>query len=274
MFEIGKVGEEERQEKGQGDHAMPQLKVVDHGTMHAAVPGGRLAVAYGPGVTVMPQGASLIGTYSVGTRKDSDDITLALRHSKDQGRTWSHGVMPFDPAVDGVLGSLQVGHITALADRLICAAMWINREAFPGKPLFNPQTAGCLPMQILLADSFDDGETWTPWRIVPMPDDVGPPSLTSPVLSLADGRLALSIESNKPYLDSAPWLQRVVYLWSSDLGQTWSEPVTVCSDPSGRVANWDQRTAVSPDGRLASIHVDVRLRRTEVPEHSAPNKRE
>ena len=45
-----------------------------------------------------------------------------------------------------------------------------------------------------------------------MPDDIGPPSLTNAVLRLADGRLVLSIESNKPYLDTSKWFQRVVHL--------------------------------------------------------------
>ena len=38
---------------------------------------------------------------------------------------------------------------------MVC--LWIDREAFPGQPLFNPETEGCLPMSILLADSFDGG---------------------------------------------------------------------------------------------------------------------
>ena len=39
------------------------------------------------------------------------------------------------------------------AGRLIAAACWVNREAFPGKPLFNPESEGCLPMDILVAES-------------------------------------------------------------------------------------------------------------------------
>ena len=40
---------------------------------------------------------------------------------------------------------------------------------------------------------------------MPMPAEIGPPSLTSPILGLADGRLAMSIETNKPYLDRSKW---------------------------------------------------------------------
>ena len=80
----------------------------------------------------------------------------------------------------GRRGSLKFAPITRLdGDRLIMVCLWIDREAFPGQPLFNPVTEGCLPMSILLADSPDGGETWSPWRVVPMPADVGPPSLTN-----------------------------------------------------------------------------------------------
>ena len=131
--------------------------------------------------------------------------------------------------------------------------MWVDRQTFPGQPLFNEETEGCLPMEILLADSRDLGRTWSDWRVVSVPADVGPPSLTNPVLVLPSGRLALSIETNKTYEDRGPWLQRVVYLYSEDRGRTWGGPVTTCQDPAGRIFHWDQRAGVFPDGRLATF---------------------
>jgi hypothetical protein len=152
------------------------------------------------------------------------------------------------------MGSLKVGPMTRLdGDRLIMAALWIDREAFPGEPLFNPVTEGCLPMAILVAESADAGRSWTPWRAVPMPDDVGPPSLTNAILRLPSGRLVLSVETNKPYLDASKWFQRVVYSWSEDGGATWSPATTVVEDPTGRIANWDQRAGIAPDGRIVTF---------------------
>ena len=108
-------------------------------------------------------------------------------------------------------------------------------------------------MDTLLSDSTDMGHTWSPWRILPCPDELGPPSLTNPILKLPGGRLAISIETNKTYEDSSRWFQRVVYLLSDDLGQSWSDPHTVSQDPTGRIFNWDQRAAVDPHGRLFSF---------------------
>ena len=229
------------------------MEVTDRGVVSAAVPGTSRAFATFPAFVVLADG-SLLVTYSIGSGKDTDDLDIEIRRSSDGGRTWTEPETPFATTVDGRRGAHKAALITRLDDdQLIVAALWIDREAFPGMPLFNPETEGCLPMTVLLADSPDAGRTWTPWRIVPMPDDIGPPSLTNAVLRLADGTLVLSIESNKPYLDTSKWFQRVVHLRSSDGGRTWSEPETVCQDPTGRIANWDQRGAIAPDGRLVTF---------------------
>ncbi len=229
------------------------MRILEQTTLHAGVPGTSRAVATFPAFVVLGDG-SLLASYSLGSGKDTDDLDIELRRSTDGGTTWSEPVTPFETTVDGIRGSLKAAPITRLdGSHLIVVALWIDREAFPGKPLFDPVTEGCLPMSILVADSFDDGHTWTPWRRVAMPDDVGPPSLTNALVRLADGRLLLSVETNKTYLDTSKWFQRVVHSWSSDDGQTWTEPVTVCQDPTGRIGNWDQRKAVAPDGRLLTV---------------------
>lgn len=229
------------------------MRILARSALNEADPGTSRAAATFPTVVVLADG-SLLATYSIGSTKDSDDLTIELRRSHDGGATWGAPRTPFDSTVDGRRGSLKYAPITVLdGDHLLMVTLWIDREAFPGEPLFNPVTEGCLPMAILLADSFDAGETWTPWRVVPMPADVGPPSLTTGIIRFPSGRLLLSVETNKTYLDDSPWFQRVVHAWSDDGGATWSNPVTVVEDPTGRIANWDQRGAVTLDGRLVSF---------------------
>lgn len=232
--------------------ASANLRIVAGSVLNAAEPGTSRAAATFPTFTVLADG-SLLASYSIGSTKDSDDLTIEFRRSNDGGTTWASPFSPFDSTVLGRRGSLKFAPVTRLdGDRLIVVCLWIDREAFPGQPLFNPLTEGCLPMAIVVADSPDGGDTWTSWRVVPMPADVGPPSLTNAIVRFPSGRLLLSVETNKEYLDDSPWYQRVVHLGSDDDGATWSAPVTVVSDPTGRIANWDQRGAVAPDGRLVS----------------------
>ena len=229
------------------------MRIVERSTVHRSPGSGPRATAAFGNVTVLRDG-TFLASYSVGSGKDTDDITIELRRSTDGGRTWSEAERPFSQVVGGVNGSLKVGYVTRLdGDALILVALWIDREAFPGQPLFNPETEGCLPMTVLLSRSADSGATWTEWQVVETPEDVGPPSLTSPLIRLPSGRLLLSIETNKTYLDRSKWFQRVVYMASDDEGRTWSEPWTIVQDPTGRIANWDQRTDVAPDGRLVSF---------------------
>jgi hypothetical protein len=230
------------------------MKITESGILSHGTPGTAQAVLTFPSIIPLSNGI-LLAIYRAGSTKDSADETIQLCHSFDGGRTWSTPQRCFDvPILEGVHGSLKVAYLTELApDHLIAASMWVDRETYPDKPIFNPETEGCLPMKILLADSHDLGETWTPWRGMPMPADIGPPSLTNPIMKLSDGRLAMSIETNKHYNDRARWYQRVVLFHSDDLGRTWGEPVTAGQDPTGRMFNWDQRAGVAPDGRIATF---------------------
>ena len=228
------------------------MKLVASGVISAAEPGTPRAVAKQCHMAAYADGEILV-TYRVGAASDSEHGNAEIRRSPSGGRSWGPPETPWSTSFDGRRGTIYAPSLTVLlGEHLLACVLWVDREAHPGAPIFSPETEGCLPMRILLADSQDRGRTFTPWREVAMPDDVGPPSLTSPVRRLQSGRLLLSIESNKPYGDSTRWFQRVVYLYSSDEGASWTAPVTVCQDPTGRIRNWDQRVNVAADGRLVS----------------------
>jgi hypothetical protein len=230
----------------------------------------------------LPDG-QLLATNRVGSTKDSDDETVELRYSDDLGAHWSEPQSPFATTLLKRRGSLKVVYPTLLGNgRLLGAALWVDRAAHPVQALFNEATQGCLPMKILLTESADLGRSWSDWRVVETPTDIGPPSLTNPILKFPGGRLALSIESNKHYHDSSPWLQKVVYLYSEDLGHSWGNPTLICGDDTGRLMHWDQRAGVAPDGLLMTFtwsydtqagvyrNIDRRLSRNEGRSWSTP----
>lgn len=230
------------------------MRLVASGILSCADRGGRRANLTFATVTPLDDG-SLLATLRAGPEKDSAEEVIELYRSRDNGETWSGPETPFiPPQFDGKRGTLKICYLTPMGgSRLLAASMWIDRTTYPGAPLFNAETEGCLPMSIFLAETSDNGMTWTQWRHVPMPDEIGPASLTSPILRLVDGRLAMSIETNKPYLDRSKWQQRAVFFYSADDGRTWSAPTTVAEDPSGRIFNWDLRCAVAPDGRIGTF---------------------
>ncbi len=230
------------------------MKIKAAGVLSHSQPATPRASLTFPTVTALADG-SLLATWRTGSTKDSADETIEFSRSTDGGETWSRAWKPFDsPIIEGLHGTLKICYRTELTPgHLLATAMWVDRTTYPDQPLFNEETEGCLPMSILLSDSHDSGESWSPWRLVPMPAEIGPASLTNPLLTLADGSLALSIETNKQYDDNAPWKQKVVFFHSDDQGRTWREPAVVGEDPTGRIFNWDLRCGVAPDGRVVSF---------------------
>lgn len=230
------------------------MRVVETGILSRGEPGTPRAALTFPSAVAL-SGGGLLATLRAGSTKDSQDEAIELYRSDDGGRAWQPlGRLTLDEPIDGSRGTLKLCYLTERAPgHLIAAAMWVDRTSYPGQPLFNPATEGCLPMLIVLADSRDAGATWSPWRVVRTPDDIGPASLTSPLLALHDGRLALSVETNKRYHDAAKWYQRAVLLHSGDGGLSWGEPATAGRDPSGRIFNWDQRLGLAPDGKIGAF---------------------
>ena len=216
---------------------------------------GTLRACMSFGTSIVLDDWTLLATARVGDNKDSEHERVEIYRSPDDGKTWGPPATPFgDVVIAGVSGTLKLCYLTELAPgHILGAAMWVDRTSHPGKPLFDAETQGCLPMAILLADSFDQGRTWSEWRNVAMPAAIGPPGLTSPILKLADGSLVMSIETNKHYDDASKWHQRAVFLHSHDNGLNWSEPASVAEDPSGRIFNWDLRCGVGVDGKIATF---------------------
>lgn len=230
------------------------MKIIETGQITRSMPETARAIFTFPALVELSNGTLLL-TCRSGSSKDSVDETIELYRSLDGGSTWSKVDNSFTEArIHGKRSSFRLCYLTEISPtHLIAASMWIDRETYPGKAFFNPETEGCLPMGIFLADSFDEGASWSDWRFVELPDELGPPSLTNPLIKLPDDTLLMNIETNKHYDDSSKWYQRVVCLHSNDSGHTWGEAIDAGYDSSGRIFNWDQRVGMTADGKLASF---------------------
>lgn len=190
-----------------------------------------------------------------GDSKDSHLEVVEFFISENEGENWSKPWVPFTNFnIENTKGSLKLCYFTEITPSHILASfLWIDRSTYPGKELFNAKTEGCLPMKVLLSDSFDQGKTWSELRAIDMPEEIGPPSLTNPIMKLPDGKLLMSIENNKNYLDKSKWKQKVFFFSSTDNGKTWSDPFLVAEDKEGIIFNWDLRSAVDKEGCITSF---------------------
>ena len=198
---------------------------------------------------------SIIATARGGNNKDSELEGIEFFRSDDEGEKWSEPWEPFkNVKIDNLKGSLKLCYLTEISDsHIIASFLWIDRTSIPGKELFNADTEGCLPMKILIADSYDNGNTWSKLRKVQLPKDIGPPSLTNPIMKLPNGKLIMSIENNKDYYDESKWYQKNIFICSSDNGKTWSKPYLAAGDETGRIFNWDLRCGVNKNGTITSF---------------------
>ena len=176
---------------------------------------------------------TVLAAARAGSGKDTDDETVVMSVSHDDGRSFGAPFQPFPDTVDcfGTPCRHRMSFFTEIgtSGHVIASIHASDRTTYPGSPLFNEETEGAVPMHVVLYDSYDYGSTWGPARTVPLPAWAGPASNTSPLIPLEDGTLVLSDETNKHYDDAGPWKQRVALFRSADLGHTWDGGTDVCT---------------------------------------------
>lgn len=174
----------------------------------------------------------------------------------------------FDNLRDGVPGSLAAAEMVEVeSGRTLLFSTWFDRSR-PERPLFNPATEGILKSRQLMAESHDEGSSWTPWRELSTGSLTGC-ATTGPALSWPDGTVAFAFESFKEYDDPRPAAHGSWLLISRDGGRTFGTPWCVAQDPAGRVYYWDQRLCALPEsGRfLAQFWTHDRTGRRDLNVH-------
>ncbi|MEJ7592010.1 MAG: sialidase family protein [Planctomycetaceae bacterium] len=219
---------------------MTYVNVEDRGVIYDAtqqVPESR--VAFFTGLYRLRSGVWLCGI-QVGTGKHSPDSTIQVCRSDDGGTTWTRLTPNLATRVDGVPGSLSAPAIVEVATgRLLLFATWFDRSE-PQRPLFDPVTQGILRSKQLLAESCDDGATWSSWRVLPTPGLSGCAG-TGGIVCWPDGTFAFPFESFKEFDDPHPGNHAAWMMTSRDGGFTFSPPLLIAQHPQHQVYYWDQR---------------------------------
>jgi hypothetical protein len=230
-----------------------RLAVESRGLVYdAAAAASDRQVAFFTSLERLASGRVIAG-FQVGPGKHAATGTVGLAASDDGGRSWRGLPAELPTRLDGVPGSLGCAELVEVEPgRLLLFATWYDRSD-PARPLFDPSTSGILHSRQLVAESADEGVTWSDWRTVPTGDLRGC-SLTGPVARWADGTIAVAFESYREFDDPDPRHHAAWVVLSRDAGRTFSQPVRMARHPQDRVYYWDQRLCTSgPDGAFTAL---------------------
>ena len=230
-------------------------------------------IAFFTGMCRLSSGVCLCG-FQVGTGKHSPDSKIQLSRSNDNGKSWTILTPNLATELHGVPGSMSAPALVEVAaDRLLMFATWFDRSE-PERPLFDPVTQGILRSKLLLAESHDEGVTWSAWRELPTPELKGCAG-TGGVVKWPDGTIAFPFESFKEFDDPQPGHHAAWVMVSRDGGTTFSEPLLIAQHPHNQVYYWDQRLCATDRNRefvalfwthdlATQCDLNVHLRRAEV----------
>jgi hypothetical protein len=186
---------------------------------------------------------TLIAGFQSGSAKHALNSTIRLCRSADNGATWKEIPFRFPTMLDGIPGSLSSGDILELpSGRLLLTGTWFDRSD-PARPLFDPETQGILHSREVLAVSDDQGNTWGPWRVIPIPGLTGC-AATGANLIWNDGTMAHAFESYKEYDDPRPGRHAAWLAVSRDGGESFGAIHLVAQHPEHALFYWDQRLCV------------------------------
>ena len=194
----------------------------------------------------------MICVYRRGSAFASVDGRTGRLRSTDGGRTWIEEGLMWDGSEDDRSYCYRGAGLTMLSDGTILSVGSRFDRSDPDKPMFNPETEGYLPTEIVLFRSEDRGHSWSSPQVVPLPEGLTANN-SGPILELSNRRWLLPIETWKSYEDPTPPKQRAMVLFSNDRGSTWGAPLTNGDGVADGVYYWDQRIIPLGGDRLLAM---------------------
>lgn len=229
------------------------MEIIDQGVLFSGHQPSNKISAF-PAVCCLKSG-KLIAAFQNGPEKNDNLVELLMCSSDDGGKSWSRPVRPFTAWAKNHEYAIHVGYLTELESGKILASLMVcDRRNSHNLPFFNPETGGALPMYIGLAESLDEGVSWSLPRLLETTRfDQLPVPVMGPVICGDNGRLLLPFEVSKSYLDATPWCHYAGCLISDDNGKTWDKTQILAHDPNDQKLYWDNKMAHLQGGHLLEL---------------------
>ena len=198
----------------------------------------------------------LLCAFDLGQAVESLDYRTHIARSEDNGQTWSEPQRIFEDENDRLqrhttrLKRFSDGAIVGMGSR-----RYVKNE---DEHVFNRETFGQPPHEVITVRSDDDGHTWTGPDVVKTPIE-GPFEICHTIIELTDGRWLWPTSTLRQWDGAAPHGVKAIAFVSHDKGQTWSEYIDIIANDGDNLFQFEQSVIELPDGRLlaASWRFDV-----------------
>ncbi|MCM8763762.1 MAG: glycoside hydrolase [Candidatus Omnitrophica bacterium] len=190
----------------------------------------------------------IFSTFRIGSRKDSTDGNGVI--AEFVNGKWKIIFSNFQSEFDGKKGDIKAVELFERPDGgLSCLLSWF--DCSKSSKLYDAASDTILPGNLIFADSYDMGKTWTNYRIIDTQSLPGP-ALTGPILKLRAGYL-IFFETYGPEKNGKVSCHTARALFSKN-GTDFYKIITVARHPEDTLYFWDQRNTFDPySGKIISM---------------------
>lgn len=231
---------------------MPRLQLIHSGPIYRNPDPGyqHITALFSHIVQISDQ--ELLCTYNRGQAMYAADLTFWQARSLDGGHTWSEHNPITDRTHDDRHYSYHGPFISRMRDGLLVIVAFRVDRSDPERPIFNEKTGGLTALDVILQRSSDNGRSWSAPALIAIPDGmVITPSCG--IVELSNGAWLLAYDQWHAFDDPGPYRPRTVAFFSTDQGQSWSDPVTFADGAAEGKGFWHGRITPMVDGRLFSL---------------------
>lgn len=189
---------------------------------------------------------SIICAYRQGITKHSHDGVLLCQRSHDGGRTWASPQVIANGLTASPTQTVVTGGLCQTPGGALLASFGSIEGLPPNTYPFGPGGER-YPLRFFLTRSDDGGATWSAPR---QPDlrPLGRVGVTGPPFVTVNGAVCVPIECR-----IASGVNATALITSHDDGRTFSPPLLVAGDETGRLNLCDARFDLLPDGRIIAL---------------------